>query len=452
MTILTRFLLKNTAWSIGSYGFVQVIRLVTNIILARLLAPQIFGIMLIVNSLRIGIEFVSDVGVGQNIVFHSDANAPDFYNTAWTIQALRGIAVWLIATSLALPFAHFYHIPVLTLVIPLIAFTSVLAGFSSVGPALLQKRLQVAKLNAFDIFSALTGSIALVILAYLEPTIWSLVFGFIIGCIATTIGSYFLLPDIRLQFRLSKRYTSEILHFGKWIFLASIIYFLSTNFDRLYLAKVLTLQVIGVYGIARSIADMLSTMVQRLGNHVLFPFIASHSATPRFELRQQLILVRAQFLMAAGGGVSLLVATADLPIRVLYDARYQAAGWMLPLLIIGSWFSVLAYVNESTLLGLGKPLYGAVANGIKFAFLVIALPLSVMSFGLAGGIIVMVLADLFRYLPILVGLRREHFTFAKQDVIVTVITFMLIGLWEWLRWQFGLGTSFETLPGVIRSL
>ena len=49
---------------------------------------------------------------------------------------------------------------------------------------------------------------------------------------------------------------------------------------------------------------------------------------------------------------------------------------MLPVLIIGSWFSILAYLNELTLLGLGKPSYNAASNGLKFAFLLIGLPLS----------------------------------------------------------------------------
>jgi O-antigen/teichoic acid export membrane protein len=236
------------------------------------------------------------------------------------------------------------------------------------------------------------------------------------------------------------------LHFGKWVFASSIVYFLSTNFDRLYLAKVVSLEMLGVYGIARSIAEALSLMVLRLGNQVLFPFIASHSQMPRSDLREQLSPIRVKFLLLAGFGFSVIAATADLPIKLLYDERYQAANWMLPLLIIGSWFSVLAYVNESTLLGLGKPFYTTISNSLKLAFLLIGMPLSVMFFGLFGAILVFVLSDLFRYFPILIGQRREHFSFGAQDLLVTLATFLLMGLWEWLRWASGFGYSFESLP------
>jgi O-antigen/teichoic acid export membrane protein len=452
MAISVRLLLKGIIFSVGAFGFVQVLRLVTNVILARLLAPQLFGIMLIVTSLRLGIEFMSDVGIGQNIIYHKDANDPEFYNTAWSIQVIRSIGIWVVAILLAAPAARFYQIPVLIYVIPLMGFTSVLAGFSSVGLALVQKRMRVARLNAFDAFSAFMGSAALVLFAYFSPTIWSLVFGFLFGCAASTIGSYFVIPDVKQRFSLSKRYIVEILHFGKWIFASSLIFFLSTNFDRLYLAKVVNLEMLGVYGIARSIAEALGAMMLRLGTHVLFPFIASHSEMPRDELRDQLAPIRAKFLMLAGFGFSFVAATADVPIKILYDQRYQAAGWMLPILIIGSWLSILAYINESTLLGLGKPSYIAISNSSKFLFLLIGLPLGVASFGLFGGILVVAVSDLFRYFPILVCQRRERFSFGRQDFVVTLITLVLFGLWEWLRSAAGFGTSFETLPTNVSAL
>ena len=103
------------------------------------------------------------------------------------------------------------------------------------------------------------------IVCYFSPTIWALVFGGLFGSSVTLIGSYFLIPGIAKRFQLSKKFSSEIFHFGKWIFISSVLYFLSTNFDRLYLAKAVPLQLLGVYGIARSISEMLGLVVLRLG-------------------------------------------------------------------------------------------------------------------------------------------------------------------------------------------
>ena len=78
-------------WTTVSYGIVQVIRLLSNVILARLLAPPLFGLMLIVNTIRTGVELLSDVGINQNIVSHKEGASPDFVDTAWTLQMLRGL-------------------------------------------------------------------------------------------------------------------------------------------------------------------------------------------------------------------------------------------------------------------------------------------------------------------------------------------------------------------------
>jgi O-antigen/teichoic acid export membrane protein len=446
MSTSTRFLLKGTLLTVSTYGFGQLLRLVTNVILARILAPDLFGIMTIVISLRVGIELVTDAGIGQNIVYNKNANDPDFYNTAWTLQAIRGLVLWLIAIVMAWPVSLLYQYPVLLFIIPLTTIGTVLTGFTSISRFLLQKRLKIVQLNVFDAFISLVSSAGFVLFAYLSPTIWSLVFGDLFGSMATMIGSFFLLSDVKERFHLRKSIASEILQFGKWIFVSSFVYFLSTNFDRLYLAKVVSLQLLGVYGIARTISEPLGLLMGHLGNNLLFPFVAAEYKTRRSDLREQLAALRAKLLLLAAFGVSVFITTADLAIKILYDDRYQAAGWMLPILIIGSWFSILASLNESILIGLGKPAYGAISNGLKFAFLLIGLPLGVKCCGLFGGVIVVALANVSRYIPVLVGQKRERFSFIAQDLLITFAMFALSGVWEWLRWVSGYGTSFDSLP------
>ncbi len=155
---------------------------------------------------------------------------------------------------------------------------------------------------------------------------------------------------------------------------------------------------------------------------------------------------RLAFLLLGAFGIALLTTTGDVVIKFLYDQRYQAAGWMLPVLFLGAWFSVISNLNESTLLGFGKPIYGAVGNGFKFAWLLVGFPIGFAKFGIAGAIVTVAASDLWRYIPILAGQMRERFSFAGQDFIVTFFMFGLVALFEWLRWSLGFGTSFDALP------
>lgn len=447
MTVSTaisrRPLLKGTIWTAVSFGAVQILRLLANVALARLLAPELFGIMQIVYSVQTGVELISDVGIGQNIIYHKDANEENFYNSAWSLQLIRSILLWLVFCAVAIPISKFYHSSVIILVMPVAGLAIVLNGFASTSRFLLQKRMQYGPLAAFDSIVALISSTATIALAYFNPTIWALVFGNLVGTGALAIGSHFLLSDVRQRFFISRRYAAQILSFGKWIFFSSIVYFLSMNFDRLYLAKAIPLHLLGVYGIARTLAGMLALAAGQLGNNVVFPFVASHSHMNRRELRTQLAPIRLKFLLVAAFGFAIFASIADLLIGILYDQRYQAAGWMLPILIIGAWFAIIASLNESTLLGIGKPHYSAFGNGGKFVFLLAGLTFAVGRFGVLGGVMVVAFSDLCRYIPVLIGQVRERFSFLGQDVLVTLFVLVLIALCEWLRWALGFGTSFD---------
>ena len=156
-----------------------------------------------------GTELISDLGVGQSIVYNENAEDPDFYNTAWTLQIIRGIILWAAFLGAAIPIAHLYQSNIFLYIIPVSAFSLVLTGLTSIGKPLLQKRLQLAKLNAFDTIMALLSSAITVLSAYISPTIWGLVFGGLLGAIPSTVGSYFLLHDIKQRFFSQRNFSGR---------------------------------------------------------------------------------------------------------------------------------------------------------------------------------------------------------------------------------------------------
>jgi O-antigen/teichoic acid export membrane protein len=86
----------------------QALRLGSNIVLAWLLFPEAFGLMLLVNVFMQGLQMFSDIGIGPSIIQNKRGNDPDFLNTAWTIQAIRGFVLWFIACVLAWPIAWIF--------------------------------------------------------------------------------------------------------------------------------------------------------------------------------------------------------------------------------------------------------------------------------------------------------------------------------------------------------
>ena len=444
VTNLTRGAIVKIGWTTISYGVVQFIRLLNNIVLARLLAPQLFGLMVIVNAIRTGIELLSDVGISQNIVSNPKGASPDFLDTAWTLQVLRGLflgAVCFLSGNFA---TDFFDQHALAEVLPVAALFFVFTGFDSTGRALVQKQLLVKRLSVFEVGIALLSFAAHVSLALITPTIWALVLGSVVSGAATLVASFFLVPGLRHRFMIHRASARQLIVFGKWIFLSSIIYFLAMNFDRLYLSQQIPLAALGIFGIARTLADTVTLLVARCGNMLLFPMVAAMQAEGP-EVRRHLRSGRRQLLFGAAIALALFVAHSDRIVALLYDERYQAAATILPALLLGVWFAILSTVNESILIGIRKPAASAFANVAKFVAYLVAVPLAFQSYGLPAAVLVLSAGEAVKYAMLWLFGRREHLGFGRDDLVLTIIFGMAILGFRELLVAAGLTGGIEQL-------
>ena len=431
-------------WATGSFGLIQVLRFANNVILARLLSPPLFGLMLIVNSIKTGVELISDVGINQNIVSNKAGHTPDFYDTAWTMKVIRGVALGAFFFLTAQLFASFFEQPELALIMPVVALTFIFLGFQSISSALLQKRKTIGPSTTAEVVVAAISLVVHVALALVTPTIWALVLGSVITSAAALIASYLIIPGARHRFMIDRASAREIVVFGKWIFLSSIIYFLAMNFDRLYFAKLITLAELGVYSIARSLADMLSNLVIRSSYMVLFPSVAAMRTTNP-ELRVKLLHGRRMVLALVAVGLGCFVAVSDLVVNLLYDQRYESAGLILPVLLLGVWLAILCVVNDSILLGTGKPAYTTTANAAKLATLVVGIPIAFHYEGLLGAVLIINVGEAVRYVTLWWFSRRQHLGFGRDDLALTILFLITIPVARKLLWSIGLSGDIGSL-------
>jgi O-antigen/teichoic acid export membrane protein len=448
MSFLSRSLIERIGWTSGAYALIQVSRLASNVVLARLLAPELFGIMLIVTTLRTGVELFSDIGIGQNIVSNKNGRNPDFYNTAWTLQLLRGVLLAIVCIIATSPIADFYDSEILENVLLVISLIFVLDGAQSVGRFLLQKDMNLKRLSLFELCTTLLATSLQIGFALYSPTIWALVFGNVFAAAIGLIGTYLMYPGMTYQFRLSREYIGQIFTFGRWIFVSTILFFLATNFDRLYLGRNVALEVLGVYGVARAMADVVGQLANRMGSHIVFPMVAAAQHNDG-DLRNRIAHGRGRLLLAGAVGMSVFVASSDVIIHVLYDNRYAAAASYLPIFALGVWFSILCMLGESLLLGTGRSSPGAVANAGKLTWIVVGLSLAVPPYGIAGAVCVIAAADLIRYLPLMRSQRSAGLSFFRQDAAATLLLFGLVLVWRSLAWVAGLTQSPLALFGLV---
>lgn len=405
-------------WPVITFGGLQAIRLVTNIILSHLLNPAIFGVLLILNTLRTGIELLSDVGVGQNIISHPAGSTASFTSTAWTIQIIRGVLIGAVLATCSPLIAHIYAEPILAKAVPMMALLVVISGFQSTGLFVLMREQRLAQFSAFELLPAMAAMVIQVTISYFDRTVWSLLYGAVI-CMAMQVGcSFFMTPSAGLRLAIDRDHARSIIHFGKWIFLSSAIFFIAGNFDRLYLSSAIPWALLGVYGIARSLSEAFTVLLARVGNMVLFPIIAGSSHRGE-ALRHRLSAQRVPLLATAAVGLALFIALSDRVVLLLYDQRYHEAAAILPVLAAGVWFSMLATLGEAVSLGIGRPQISTLANAAKLAWMMAGMPLLATRFGFPGLVACIAAADLVKYLALSLGQKRWGLAFPVQDLALT---------------------------------
>ena len=442
---LKRQAIEGTIWTIAGYGTSQVLRFGGNLILTRLLVPELFGLMALVQVFITGLTLFSDVGIQPSIIRSDRGDDAVFVNTAWTIQVIRGFGLWLICLIIALPVAKFYDDSRLLWLVPILGMTTVISGLNSTSLASLNRHMEVEKLAKFEIIVKAISLVVLIVWAWLSPTIWALVGGNLFAISFKAICSHYLYPKITNRFVWDLDAIEEIISFGKWIFIATAMMFLASQADRIILGKFFSFELLGVYLVAYTFADLTRQISLKVSAQVIFPVISKQTDLPRKLLRAKIIAKRWFLLVFLVLVISVLVCFGDVVILKLYDLRYTQAAWMLPILALGLWPLVLCLTINPSLLALGKSNYIALGNFAKFIYMIIVLPLAFIETGVIGAIVAIAFNDVPYYLALNYGLYREKLNCFSQDVRATILLLSAIVIISFIRSSLGWGLSIDTM-------
>jgi O-antigen/teichoic acid export membrane protein len=435
--------IKGTAYVIAYYGVSLTLRMVSSVVLARLFSPEFFGLMTLLTTVLVGLQLFSHIGLADSVIQSPRGDEPLFLNTVWTLQGLRGGGLWLMTILLAWPVAHFYHEPRMIALFPVLGFGCVIAGFASPSLLNLARHLGVGKTSMLELLGQVVNFVVTLIWALIDPSLWALVGGRTAAELTRTAISFFIIPEMRPRFVLDKECVRSILHFGKWILIGTALTFLATQSDRLILGKLISIEALGVYGIAFNLSDMPRQIISMFCSRVGFPFIARFAQQPRHEYRSILLKYRLPVLAAGGLGLVLVVCTGDKLILHLYDHRYHAAAWMVGVLAVGLWHTMLYSTVSPAILALSKAHYNAAANLVYCISLFVLIPLGFHLFGMLGAVAAVAVGDLPVYFAVQYAAYREKVGTLLQDALMTVAFVVTLAAALALRAALGFGQPFQ---------
>jgi len=388
---------RAAAMHFGEYALSQSMRFGSNLVLTRLLVPEDFGMMLLVNLLLHGLGMFSDIGLGPALIHHRQGSEKRFLHTAWTIDLLRGAGLWVVASLLAWPMATFYGEPRLLAVLPVAALSLVLDGASSAYVTVLERQLRFGRLVLIDITSYFVSVVVMISGALYTATVWPLVAGLLVNAGLSTALTHVALGGPAMRLRLDPEAARQLIRFGRWLFLSSILTFTAGQLDRIILGKMLDVTELGVYAVAFMMAQIMVALTHELARSVLYPVYARSGELGPAHLRTQVRRYRLALLAVTLPPSLLLYLAGPEIIRFLYDSRYWEAGWMLQVLAVGAMLSSIIIPAESVLVATGNSYRHMLLQGVGAVAMTLCMALGFWLSGTPGLIVGYALAGLVQY-------------------------------------------------------
>ena len=251
-----------------AYTFIS--RLLINIILAKLLIPDDFGLVAIIVVFTEVMTSIADLGFNAALIQKRSINDKDI-NTAFFLNAGLSILLTVIVFFSASYIAGFYNDIRIVPLVKILSFIIIVRAFSSVQIALCDRKLDFKKVVIISSIAITISSIVKISLAYLDYKAQSIVIGELVNHSIIAILFWFYSSWKPNILEISYNSFRKLFSFGYKIMLTSSVSLISQKIDILVIGKLITAFYVGIYSFSFMISTVVVGFINSVVSRVIFP-------------------------------------------------------------------------------------------------------------------------------------------------------------------------------------
>lgn len=265
--------LSGLMWRFMERFGAQGVTFVVSIILARLLDPEVYGIVAIVTVFTAILNVFIDSGLGNALIQKKDADDLDF-SSVFFFNMFMCVVLYLLLFAAAPLIAKFYKMPLLTPVIRVMSLTVIISGVKNVQQAYVSKHLLFKRF----FFATLGGTIGAAVLgiwmAYKGYGVWALVAQ---GLFNATVDTLILWITVKWRPKLifSFERFKGLFSFGWKLLLSTLITTIYNNLRQLIIGKLYKADSLAFYNRGYMIPNTFAINVDSAIDSVLFPVMSN---------------------------------------------------------------------------------------------------------------------------------------------------------------------------------
>ena len=392
---LGRRITTAAAWTVAFRWLDRLVGLLSLAILARFLSPDDFGIVGYVMLVIGFLELVTAMSTDAELIRHKQADR-SYYDAAWTMNCLRGLALTVAMLALIQPATIFFKEPRLATVMLPLALLPLIGGFENVGIVEFRKQLSFDREFRFLLTSRILGTLAMIALAFALRTYWALVAGSLLRAVLRVALSYGFHP---FRPRLGFAQIPRIFRFSRWMMLQSLAAGLYDRLPGLLVGNQWGTSALAYFNFAKEMADLSASEVRAPIRRALYPGLAQ-IADERARVGDALV--------SSAGMLALLTTPIPLGIALVADdlvpiflgPQWSAAIPLLPPLCLAGAVAAIGTNSHLAFMALNQAHIAAWAAVFRVLLLVVLLVLVApwygilgVAYAIAGVVFVVTLAD-----------------------------------------------------------
>lgn len=369
---------QSVSWLFLGNTSSQVITFAFGVVLARLLAPDVFGTLVTIQIFTGLAGFVSGGGMGQALVRSKEINQKDI-DVVFTLQLGIGCLIYVLFFAISTPFSRWYETPLYSDLLRISALTFITRPFVNVPSSLLYRRAQFKHLTFIRAITLMSSGSVSISLALSGHGIWSLILGGVVGSVVNAIvliGSSKWRP--KLNFEIS--HATEMARYGFMVSLNDIIVYFRQQTTSFVLGRTVGMSSVGLLNKAQNLSQMPHQFITGSVYQALFRSLASIQDDPQRGRSMFMSSIRLVCVYALPFYVMLLWLAPSL-IETVYGPRWSEAAAPLAILSLSAPFMIIENLSGAVLAAhnwLHRELYVQLA--------VFALTALAAIFGVSGGL------------------------------------------------------------------
>jgi len=403
MNTISDKLKKSGFWQSVEVITLIITRFVFFAIMARLLSKEDFGLMAIASGFIAVGSIFAESGMGSALIQRKNISARHI-NAAFQGSFLFGFIFFVLMLAFAPLASRFFEEPELILLIRVIGINLIALSISSVAIGVLHRNFQFKEASIVTIASCIISYSVGVYLGTENYGVWSLVIATLLFTMFKSVG-FFYFAKVKLLFEFNYKEWKDLFSFGSGMILLKTTSFLSSSGLNLFLGKILSPTLLGVFDRASYIKTIPSVYFGNILDKIMFP------AMSEIQDEEEKLSKIFEFGIGLSNSVLMpltvfLVFFSNEVVQILLGNQWNETVLLLQIMFCVIPFSISGRMADSVIRSKGLIYSNVKRKLIYVCFLLITVTTSAKFYGLIGAAIAVTVSYMFNYILVVILVKR----------------------------------------------